>query len=155
MDIVTREEEIFVGIPCESDWQGLWEAMPNTWRSFFDRYEDIQYRKAHWMCDLSLAVNQDKYLQLVSCPVEQLAALPEGMCAVKLAAQSYLYHPHTGELSHIAQCFAAMYQFAEQHHIPTTALKLDMGYTPQGKEACHHLYIALSAKAQWEWLSIP
>lgn len=149
MKIVEHPAMLCVGIAVRADWRSLWTEMPRAWRRLFARRGDIEHRQGDVFMDISLDKRGDEYLQLVCARVSRADYVPDGMRAVEVPAQSYVYHRHRGPAAGIAESFGRMYAWARESGYDAGEFKLDIGYTPQGDERPHDLYVVSSPSGSW------
>ncbi len=144
MDIVEKEAFNITGTTIKANWKELWEKMPAAWEHMFKKYAEIQNRKDDILMDVSLNKSGDTYTQFIGVEVFQNGqAVPEGMQTIQIPAKKYLHYKHKGSLKEIAHSFGKMYEWAEEQNLKTEDFKLDIGYTPSGKEETHDLYIEI------------
>ncbi|WP_208589925.1 GyrI-like domain-containing protein [Gracilibacillus suaedae] len=143
MNIVVKDEMSVIGITITRDWQGLIRDMPVKWEEFKNRLVKIKQRKTDIMMDISLEKHESNYTQCICVEVEQDAEVPEGMEKLVIPSASYLHHKHEGSLVSIAQTFGEMYQYGKKHELALEDVKIDIGYTIQGTETSHDLYIKI------------
>ncbi len=144
MKIVKKAEMTVVGIKIKRDWKGLIREMPVKWDEFNNRLAEVKQRKSDTMMDISLEENDAIYTQCICVEVENQAEVPEGMEMIVIPSASYLYHKHEGSLVSIAQTFGEMYQYGKEHELALETMKIDIGYTMQGDETIHDLYIKIN-----------
>jgi predicted transcriptional regulator YdeE len=151
MQIAHRDAFTVVGIPVRASWQDLWTVMPATWEQFAARASEIAHRSNDLFLDVSLEQAQGQYLQLVCAEVSRVEQVPQGMIAVEIPSQSYLYHRHTGDLAGIAESFGAIYAWAEERGEAASSFKLDIGYG--AVDQAHELYVGLLPAKAWRRVS--
>ncbi|WP_163580597.1 GyrI-like domain-containing protein [Gracilibacillus saliphilus] len=147
MNIVEKDEMSVIGITVARDWQGLIRDMPVKWEEFKSRLTEINQRKTDIMMDISLEKLEHTYTQCICVEVEQDAEAPEGLEKMVISSASYLHHKHEGSLVSIAQTFGEMYQYGKEHELALEEMKIDIGYTIQGTETSHDLYIKINGIA--------
>lgn len=149
MKIIEKEALTVIGIPVKAKWQELWRDMPVAWREFFSRHTEIEYRYGDAFVDISLDKVGDEYLQLICTEVSRVKRIPDGMRAIEIPAQSYIYHRHVGPVTGIAESFGKMYDWAHDSEHTAGEFKIDVGYTAEGDESEHDLYIGLLPVKEW------
>lgn len=154
MEIIERDALTVVGLPVRATWETLWTEMPKAWQQFIDRHTEIAHPVGETFVDVSLDKNGDEYLQLVGAPVTQVTRIPEGMHAIEIPAQPYIHHRHVGPTTGIADTFGRMYDWAEQHGHDAGTFKLDVGYTAEGDEREHDLFVGLRPEKAWRDLDV-
>lgn len=144
MKIVKRESFTAIGIRVKAGWQELHTQMPEAWEIFKNRVGEIDGRKSERMMDLSLEVIDGEYTQLIGVEVEDSADVPSGMSKVIIPSQKYVWYMHKGDLDDIAESFGKMYDWAKENDITAKEFKMDMGYSGDGSEGEHDLYIKIA-----------
>ena len=152
MEIVERDALAVVGLPVRAAWGDLWAEMPIAWHQFIDRHTEIDHGIGETFIDVSLEKNGDEYVQLIGSQVSQVDRIPPDMRAVAIPAQPYIYHKHVGPTEGIAESLGAMYDWAQQQDQPAGDIKLDIGYTADGHEREHDLFIGLLPEKKWRVL---
>ncbi|WP_156809580.1 GyrI-like domain-containing protein [Gracilibacillus halophilus] len=143
MDIVTKESFTVIGMMVETSWEELFQEMPKTWKKMKDRVSELPHRRSYQMMDISLGQTNGIYTQLIAVEVSETDHVPNDMVVKQIPAQTYLHHSHKGSLIDISQTFGTMYQYAKEENLPADDMKLDIGYTVEGTETSHDLYIKL------------
>lgn len=152
MTLVDRGPMTVVGLPIRAVWDDLWTEVPKAWETLFARLAEIQHRLDDRLIDVSLTKTGNEYLQLVGAHVSQVRRIPEGMCAVSIPPHRFIYNRHVGPVQDIAESFGTMYAWAREHAHSAGAFKVDIGYTVDGDELEHDLYIALAPDPTWQFL---
>lgn len=144
METVKKESFQVIGIKVEATWNQLWEKMPEAWNTLFERYKEIPVRTDEVLMDISFGKKNDIYTQCIAAEVAgNNPKIPEGMELIRVPQKKYLHYRHTGPLKEIAASFGKMYDHAKEKNLPVGDFKLDIGYTPEGKENHHDLFIEL------------
>lgn len=146
MKIVTKPSFEMIGIEVRAHWKELFEKMPEAWGRLFAAAGRIPHRKTGDFLEVSRSVENDVYTQLIGAEVEDGSKIPEGMKAVEIPEQQYIFHEHDGPVRDIASSFGSMYEWAKSENLMATEFKLDIGYKPPlqpGKEEHHKLYIQI------------
>lgn len=141
--IVNKAAFTLVGIPVRAKWDALWTEMPQAWQRWFTRWDDIKGKTGNVSIDASLAVQDDLYFQLVGTEVSHVDDVPSDMLCLDIPTKRYIFTEHQGPLEAIATSFGAMYEWAKEHGHQAGDFKLDIGYTPSGKESQHQLFVEL------------
>ena len=141
MELVYKDAFKVVGMVVEADWEGLWDKMPLAWKQFLARHEEIEQRIDDRFMDISLREEDGMYKQLIGAEVAALEDVPEGMVGMEIPRQRYLYHRHLGWVEEITYTFERMYDWAKENRVRAGSFKIDTGYTLEGGEQEHDLYI--------------
>ncbi|MGP4038385.1 GyrI-like domain-containing protein [Gracilibacillus sp. D59] len=141
MNVVEKSEMTVTGIKVTKDWKGLIRDMPVKWEEFKSRIDEVKQRKSDTMIDISLEQEDTIYTQCICVEVEKNAEAPAGMETIVIPSAKYLYHKHEGSLVSIAETIGEMYQYGKEHELNLETMKIDIGYTIQGDETTHDLYI--------------
>ncbi len=149
MHIVEMGPMTVVGIPVRARWEELWVKMPQVWREFRARYTEIEHRYSDGLIDVSLDQNADEYLQLVCARVTKGSQVPKGMRMIEIPSQRFVHHRHVGPVKEIAEGFGKMYQWAIEEGHPAGEFKIDIGYTVNGNEIEHDLYVGMLPSKPW------
>lgn len=140
------------GLCVRAPWQALWEVMPRTWQRLYERAGELESVRCGPFLNASLAVDGEDYLQLVGCPVNEIEAVPDGLAIAEIPAQTLLRHEHRGPLAEIAASFGILLDQARENGLDPGDFKLDLGYTPDGSELSHELYVGLRPETPWRWI---
>lgn len=132
-----------VGIKVVASWSKLFKEMPEAWRRLFKHLPEIEHHELPCV-DISYGVENGIYTQYVAVPVNELGNYPDFMEVVTVPEMTALHHEHKGDLTEIPNAFSAMYEFADNRGWETDEFKLDFGFTPNGSEKSHDLYIRLT-----------
>jgi predicted transcriptional regulator YdeE len=149
MEIVNRESLIVVGLPVRAHWKELFVKVPLAWQELFGRHTEIEYRTESAFVDASLHVSDGEYLQLVGAEVSRVATVPYEMWAVEVSGGLFLHHRHEGPVTDIAGSFGDMYRWAREKGAAAGEFKVDIGYTIDGRERSHDLFVALGDAGRW------
>ena len=141
MEIVQKDAFKVVGIKVVADWENLGVEMPEAWQKFISRHTEIKHKVNNVFINVSLARDGDVYTQLICSEVSAFADIPQGMVPVELPGQAYIHHRHVGPVNDIATSFVRMYQWADDNGHAVDEFKLDIGYTSDGREQEHNLFI--------------
>ncbi|WP_244535131.1 effector binding domain-containing protein [Gracilibacillus kekensis] len=133
-----------VGLIVKQDWEGLIREMPVKWDIFKNHVTEIENRKTNVMMDISLKQQHGIYTQFICAETDDHASVPNGMQMQKIPTHHYLHHLHHGSLVGIAETFGEMYQYGKDNGIELENMKIDIGYTIQGNETHHDLYIKIT-----------
>lgn len=148
MEIVTLDSLAVVGFAVRADWSALWVEMPKAWQRLFARRTEIGFASDTFV-DVCLEKTPEGYLQLVGARVPSVTQIPRGMTAIEIPKQACIYCRHEGPVTQIAETFGRIYEWAEKNGVRAGDFKVDMGYTPQGGELLHHLYVGLDPATPW------
>ena len=144
MEIVQFGPLTVVGSKVTADWKGLWVEMPKAWRAFLARRNEIKHRASDRFVDISLSEEEGEYNQLIGAEVSAVEDIPADMIAVEIPAQKYVHEHHMGPAAEIAATFGKMYAWARENHLAVDTFKVDIGYTFDGKESEHDLYVRIA-----------
>lgn len=147
MRIVQRRATRVVGLEVVGTWEELWTKAPKAWRALRDRASEIQGRTNDVFVDVSLEESDGVYRQVVGAEVADGVEAPGGMVAVEVPGGTYVEGPHAGPLEQIPESFGRIYAWAAEQDHAATALKLDVGYTVDGGETEHTLFVRLAGPA--------
>jgi predicted transcriptional regulator YdeE len=131
-----------VGIRVEASWNELFREMPEAWFKLFHYLPQIEHHELPCV-DISFDVHDNIYTQFVSVPITEEGSYPEFMELITVPSMTVLHHVHKGDLTEIPNAFSEMYEYADNRSWETDEFKLDFGYTPDGSETEHDLYIRL------------
>lgn len=136
---------IVVGLRVQADWQMLWRTMPEAWRELIARRNEIPHRVSETLMDVSVCVDCGNYTQLIGAEVDRVSdsEVPSGMSTVYVEPATYLYARHAGPVTEIAQTFGRMYDWARANRVQLDEFKVDQGYTAEGTEVEHDLYVRI------------
>ncbi|MGM0587422.1 MAG: GyrI-like domain-containing protein [Bacteroidota bacterium] len=131
-----------VGIKVQSTWNKLSKEMPIAWKKLFRHLPKIEHHQLPCV-DISYELKENLYTQFVAVPVDEVHSYPDFMEVVTVPAMTALHHTHEGDITEIPNAFSEMYEYADNRDWDTNEFKLDFGYTPDGSESSHELYIRL------------
>lgn len=94
MKIVSKNSFKVVGILVESDWRNIHKKMREAWSVFKERVEEIKERKGDYYFDISLAMEEDLFRQLICVEVSNFNDIPVGMTGKVIPAANYIYYQH-------------------------------------------------------------
>lgn len=148
MDVVERAAIAVVGVRVEAGFGELGRAVPAAWRDVFGRRHDLPPSGADLYAEASLHLGGGRYRETVGVALaasEVPGELVDGLACAVLPAGRYVHHRHVGQVREIAEGFGAMYAWAARRGLTLGALKLDLGYSPDGIARPHDLYINLGS----------
>ncbi|MCP5051750.1 MAG: GyrI-like domain-containing protein [bacterium] len=140
---MTKESFKVVGILITAKWSDLRLDMPIAWDDFKESFNKIKYRVNDVFMDIRLEKKQGVYKQLICAEVSDVLDVPEGMVFELIPAGHYIHWGHWGPVEKIAGTFGKMYDWANENTIETGDFKIDIGYTLEGNEQYHDLYIEI------------
>ncbi len=143
MQVVYKDKFSVVGIVITGKWDELATKMRAAWKTFFDQSSAILNTIGDYAFDISLAEDDGVYTQLICKEVSNIEEIPPGMVAKEIPPQAYIYHRHEGDVRQIAESFGKMYAWAVSEGYTVLDLKIDYGYTAQGDETVHDLFLAI------------
>lgn len=132
-----------VGLEVNATWNELWKQMPAQWEQFKQRHKEVDNSLNNVFMDISLGKHGDIYQQLICTEITDSINVPTGMTVQKIPTQKYIQCRHTGPMEGIAETFGKMYKWAHKNKIHAGEMKLDIGYSKDGKEAYHDLFIKI------------
>lgn len=141
VEIVEKGPVRVVGIEVNAPWRELWTEVPKAWQLLRARAGEIAHRSGEVFLDVSVEVRDGVYRQIVGAEVSAIERVPEGMVGLEIPAQRYLRYRHEGTLEAIAESFAKMYAWGRERGHALDEFKLDVGYTLEGGERTHDLYV--------------
>lgn len=151
MELVDHKETYVAGVIVHAHWQRLFEEVPKAWQSLFDQVGRLSEVRPRTFVNVCLLADEGTYLQLVGFAISSGREVPHGLKAIHVPTQRLLHHTHDGPVSAIAASFGAMYRWGEEHGVKLSEFKLDFGYTPNGNESRHELYVGLVPEAPWHY----
>jgi predicted transcriptional regulator YdeE len=149
VEIIGHEGMTIAGLLVHAPWQELRLAVPEQWRRVFAA--TMQYANLRQMphIDVCLGCVDGSFMQLLGVPVGSALPLPDHFEAVHIPPQRVLHHRHEGPVSEITRSFGDMYSWASERSLPVGEFRLDYGYTEQGNECTHELFIGLLPETPW------
>ena len=112
MKIVSKNSFKVVGILVESDWRNIHKKMREAWSVFKERVEEIKERKGDYYFDISLAMEEDLFRQLICVEVSNFNDIPVGMTGKVIPAANYIYYQHKVLLrilqNHLGRCTSGL-----------------------------------------------
>lgn len=143
MKLVQKDSFKAVGIKVVANWDNLWIEMPRVWKEFVLRYAEIKNRIDDTFIDISLQKEGDEFIQLVCAEVLVIEDVPQGMVGLEIPSQRYIYFRHVGPVAQITTSFGKMHEWADKNGQAVDDFKLDRGYTKEGLEQEHDLFIRI------------
>lgn len=147
MEVVERMAMQVIGIEVIAPWQDLWTRVPLAWEELRARSGEIGNRASESFVDVSVEERDGTYRQVVGAEVRPAEAVPEGMIVLEIPYGRFVHLRHEGGLEEIARSFGRMYAWAGAEGHRVDAFKLDAGYTQEGGERLHDLYVRLAGGA--------
>lgn len=141
MEIVQEGPFKVVGLKVVARWEDLWREMPRAWGEFLARHGAVVHRLEPVFVDVSLGKSGELYTQVVGSRVGAFEDVPPGMVALEIPAQRYVRYRHAGPVEGIALSFGRMYAWAKDNGLEADEFKLDIGYTADGAEQEHELFV--------------
>ena len=141
MEIVRKSALKVVGLPVHAPSDQRWIEMPKAWKTFFARSDDIAHRVGETFIDITLGRREGVSDELLCSEVSEIGRVPEEMIALEIPAQSYLHHRAAGPAHSIASAHGEMLAWARANGCSLDEFKLDFGYTKDGSENEHELYV--------------
>jgi len=151
MQVVHKDPFAVVGILVEGTWDELPTKMRAAWQTFFDRVSAIPHQFGEYALDISVSEDNGVYTQLICKEVSRVEEVPSGMVAREIPAGQYVYYRHQGDVTQIAESFGKMYEWVAAEGYMALDFKIDNGYTTQGDEMKHDLYLAIHNPGLETW----
>lgn len=152
MEITERDGLTVMGLEVTARWEDLWTEMPKAWKTLLARLEEIPHQASDRLVDVSLERRGDHYRQVIGAVVNRIERCPEGMTTIYIPPQRLVFHRHEGPVTGIADTFGEMLDWAREQGVETSDFKIDVGYTPEGTETRHDLYVGLTPQVAWQRL---
>lgn len=143
MNTIYKEGFFATGLTVEASWKELWVEMPKAWQIFFELYNEIDNRMSNSLIDISLKKENNIYTQFICIEVKDSNSKHPKFTTIQIPRKQYLHYTHTGSLEDIASAFGEMHNWCHKMQLGFSDFKLDVGYTPDGNEKSHDLYIEL------------
>lgn len=143
MEIVRKAAFKVVGLRVRAAADQRWIEMPNAWKTFIGRSAAIPWRIGETFIDVTLGKHDGVAEELLSAEVSQFDTAPEDMTKLEIPAATYLHHRHAGPLHAIATAYGDMVAWARANGCTLDEFKLDFGYTSDGSESAHELYVKI------------
>ena len=141
MRVVQREDTFVLGLQVIAPFQQLHQRIPPLWQALFERRNELPPAAESGFVEASLQLEDGRYRETLGVALPAPVEVPEGMVLTHVPAGRYVHHVHEGAVEDIAGGFQAIYDWARQQGLALGHLKLDVGYTHDGGEARHHLFI--------------
>lgn len=141
MEIVRKAAFKVVGLPLRVADDQRWIEMPKAWKALFARADEISHCAAPTFVDVTVGKAEGASDEIVGCEVSEIDGVPEGMTALEIPAQTYLHHRHAGPPHAVASAYGEMIAWARRNACTLGELKLDFGYTRDGADSAHDLYV--------------
>jgi len=135
------------GLEVRARWQELHTAVPAGWRALFERLPEA----ANFL-EVSIEVLDGTYTELIGAAWAKAEPLPEGLRLLHVPANRWLHLVHEGPVATIGAGFAELYNHARDAGLTVGDLKLDFGYTRDGGETRHDLYLAIEPAERPHWI---
>ncbi|GAA4659378.1 GyrI-like domain-containing protein [Kineococcus glutinatus] len=143
MEIVEREAAVVVGLVVEAGFADLATLVPRAWREVFTLPGLPRPGGGRW-AEASRYLGDGRYREVVGVPGPPgRLAPPPGATSVQVPAGRYLHHVHTGPVAAIGEGFGAMHERARRLGLAVGDVKLDVGYTRDGRDGAHDLFVDL------------
>ena len=142
MEIVELGETVVVGIEVVADFGQLLSEMPAAWCELFSRQDELPASGAGVFVEASDHLGDGRYREIIGAvAVVADIPVPNGMAVALFPAGRFVHHRHDGSVATIAGGFQAIYDWAAEQGLTLGNRKLDIGYTADGGEQPHELYV--------------
>jgi predicted transcriptional regulator YdeE len=144
MRIIDRDESAVIGLEVIASFRELRTAVPAAWNTLFTRVNDLPKVAGVGYAEASRYLGEARYREVVGVEVKRNDPLPDlapGLGVTVLPAGRYVHHRHEGRVEDIADGFQAIYDWAAANGFSLGEYKLDIGYSADGTERPHHLYV--------------
>ena len=142
MEIVELGETVVVGIEVVADFGQLHSEMPAAWRELFSRQDELPASGKGVFVEASNHLGDGRYRETIGAfAVVADIPVPDGMAVALLPGGRFVHHLHDGSIATIAGGFQAIYDWAAEQGLTLGNRKLDVGYTSDGVQQPHELYV--------------
>lgn len=133
-----------VGIQVKATFEELHTEVPRAWQNLINKAAEIPHRVNPVFVDISLSKEGDNYTELIGAEVSQFPEERDPhLKYITIPAQTYLHHRHEGPVKEIARSYGKIYEHARNHDLNAGEFKIDRGYTADGRERAHDLYVRI------------
>jgi predicted transcriptional regulator YdeE len=143
VEIVDRPDAMVLGLEVVAPFDELGTAVPAAWRELFARAHELPAPVDGRFAEASEHLGGGRYRETVGVLLAQPITPPAGMTAALLPAGRFVRHDVTGPVSGITDGFQSVYDWAAARGFTLGERTLDRGYTPDGRETVHQLYVDL------------
>lgn len=142
MEIVELGETVVIGIEVVADFAQLRSEMPAAWRELFSRQDELPGSSTGVFVEASHHLGDGRYRETIGAvAVVADVPVPHGLAMTLLPGGSFVHHRHDGSVAPIAGGFQTIYDWAAEQGLALGNRKLDVGYTADGVEQPHELYV--------------
>ena len=142
MEIVELGETVVVGIEVVADFGQLRSEMPAAWRELFSRQDELPASGKGVFVEASNHLGDGRYRETIGAvAVVADIPVPDGMAVALLPGGRFVHHRHDGSMATITGGFQAIYDWAAEQGLTLGNRKLDVGYTADGVQQPHELYV--------------
>ena len=142
MEIVELGETVVVGIEVVADFDQLRSEMPAAWRELFSRQDELPASGKGVFVEASNHLGDGRYRETIGAvAVVEGSPVPDGMAVALLPGGRFVHHRDDGAVATIADGFQAIYDWAAEQGLALGNRKLDVGYTADGVQQPHELYV--------------
>ena len=142
MEIVELGETVVIGIEVVADFGQLRSDMPAAWRELFSRQDELPASGTGVFVEASNHLGDGRYRETIGAvAVVADVSVPDGMGMALIPGGSFVHHRHDGSVATIADGFQTIYDWAAEQGLALGNRKLDVGYTADGVEQPHELYV--------------
>jgi len=142
MEIVERGETAVIGIEVVAYFDQLRSEIPEAWRELFSRQVELHASGAGAFVEASNHLGDGLYREIIGAlAVVVDLPVPEGMTVALLPGGRFVHHRHEGSVATITGGFQSIYDWATEQGLTLGNRKLDVGYTADGVQQPHELYV--------------
>jgi len=142
MEIVERGETAVIGIEVVAYFDQLRSEIPAAWRELFSRQVELHALGAGAFVEASSHLGDGLYREIIGAVAVVVdVPVPEGMTVAFLPGGRYVHHRHEGSVATITGGFQSVYDWAAEQGLTLGNRKLDVGYTADGVQQPHELYV--------------
>ena len=142
MEIVELGETAVIGIEVVAYFGQLRSEMPAAWRELFSRQDELPASGTGVFVEASNHLGDGRYRETIGAvAVVAEVPVPDGMAMALLPSGRFVHHRHDGSVATIAGGFQTIYDWAAEQGLTLGNRKLDVGYTADGVQQPHELYV--------------
>lgn len=142
MEIVELGETAVIGIEVVADFGQLRSEMPAAWRELFSRQDELPTPGTGVFVEASNHLGDGRYSETIGAVADVVdVPVPDGMAMTLLPCGRFVHHRHYGSVATIAGGFQTIYDWAAKQGLTLGNRKLDVGYTSDGVQQPHELYV--------------
>ncbi|KGJ72446.1 hypothetical protein GY21_15310 [Cryobacterium roopkundense] len=134
-------ETAVIGIEVVAYFGQLRSEMPAVWRELFSRQDELPASGADVFVETSNYLGDGLYRETVGAVAVVDVPVPDGMAVAFLPGGRFVQHRHEGSVATITGGFQSIYDWAAEQGLTLGNRKLDVGYTADGVQQPHELYV--------------